>query len=151
MSPKFTVTKAAAAFIGTWGLESFTESTEALGMAYPLGASPVGLLIYTEDGFVSAQLMKPERKPLSADLWDVSHSDGLAELAAGYIGYCGRFTVNEDLRQVVHTPIVALIPNLVDHDQVRAYSFDGQRLTLETLRSGPNGLPIKTRLIWRRD
>ena len=150
MSLKSTAAEAAKPFVGTRRLESFTESTQASGLLYPLGATPTGLLIYTEDGFVSAQLMKPGRKELSADLWGIAHADGLAELAEGYIGYCGRFTVDEKSRQVVHTPIVALIPNLIDHDQVRTYSLDGQRLILETLRSGADGFPIETRLVWRK-
>ena len=150
MSSKATATQAAKAFIGTWVLESFTEKGEASGVLYPLGTDPIGLLIYTEDGSVSAQLMKSGRKEVSADLWDVAHAAGLAELAEGYIGYCGRFTVHEDSKQVVHTPIVALIPNLVHHAQLRTYSIDGQQLTLETQRSGTDGLPIRTRLVWRK-
>jgi hypothetical protein len=151
MLSKSAPASAARAFVGTWVLESFTEYKETSGMVYPLGASPVGLLIYTGDGFVSAQLMIAGRKEAGADLWDVSHSDGLAELAAGYIAYCGRFTVHEDSKQVVHTPTVALFPNLVDHAQPRTYSFEEKHLTLETLRSGTDGLPIRARLVWRKD
>ena len=150
MSSKAASMQAAKAFIGTWVLESFTEKAEASGLHYPLGTDPVGLLIYTEDGSVSAQLMKAGRKEVNADSWDVANAAGLAELTEGYIGYCGRFTVDGDSKQVVHTPIVALIPNLVHQAQPRTYSFDGQQLTLETQRSGTDGLPIRTRLVWRK-
>ena len=87
---------------------------------------------------------------MSGDLWDIARSVGLAELAAGYIAYCGRFTVNAEAQQVVHTPIVALIPNLVDHSQLRTYSFEGRRLSLENRRAGPDKLPVTARLVWRR-
>ena len=150
MSPNPTMTPAAKAFIGSWELESFTEQAEDSDIVHPLGENATGLLIYTEEGFVSAQLMKVGRKELSGNLWDVGHSAGLAELAAGYIAYSGRFAVNEETKQVIHTPIVALIPNLVCDPQLRTYCFEGTNLSLQTIRTEAGSVPVTTRLVWRR-
>jgi hypothetical protein len=137
------------AIIGTWSLQSFTEYTETSGLIQPLGSNPKGLLIYTAEGIVSAQLMRSGREELSAGAWEKASSAQLAELAEGYIAYCGTFLVDEESRQVIHTPIVALVPNLLNHAQLRTYELDGQQLTLETERPGPEGVPIMTTLVWR--
>jgi hypothetical protein len=137
------------ALIGTWYLQSFTEYTEIAGLVQPLGPNPVGLLIYTAEGIVSAQLMRSGREELSAGAWERGPSARLAELAEGYIAYCGTFVVHEESQHVIHTPIVALIPNLLNLAQLRTYTLDGQQLTLETERPGAEGLPIKTTLVWR--
>ena len=54
-------------FVGVWTLESFTEQSGSSEELNPLGAAPVGFLIYTADGFVSAQLMRRDRKALGTD------------------------------------------------------------------------------------
>jgi hypothetical protein len=143
-------TSSARAFLGTWSLESFTEHSETAGPTQPLGPNPAGLLIYTAEGVVSAQLMRSGRCQLSADAWDRTSSAGLAKLAEGYIAYCGTYDVLEETQQVIHTPIIALLPNLLERAQLRTYTFDGQLLTLETVRIGTEGLPITARLVWRR-
>jgi hypothetical protein len=94
--------------------------------------------------------MKMGRKELSGDLWDVGHSAGLAELAAGYIAYSGRFAASEETKQVVHTPIVDLMPNLVSDPQLRTYSFEGTSLSLQTIRTEAGRVLVTTRLVWRR-
>ena len=141
---------AALPFVGTWSLESFSEQTEHLELNQPLGPNPSGLLMYTEEGFVSAQLMRINRRELSGNPWDRTHASDLSELAEGYIAYCGRFAVNEESRQVIHTPLVALIPNRISRAQLRTYVLGAHQLILETTHIGADGSPIKDRLVWQR-
>ena len=47
------------ALIGTWLLESYVESDSATGAPnYRLGISPRGIIMYTPDGCMPAQLQK---------------------------------------------------------------------------------------------
>jgi lipocalin-like protein len=46
----------ASQLIGVWTLVSYTEEKKGFKDAKSLGPDPVGLLTYTPDGFVSAQL-----------------------------------------------------------------------------------------------
>jgi len=48
--------------IGVWSLVAYTHESENGDETDPFGPSPQGFLIYTADGFVSAQLMKPGRR-----------------------------------------------------------------------------------------
>ena len=95
-------------FVGVWTLESFTEKTGSSAELDPQGPAPLGFLIYTAEGVVSAQLIRRDRKALGTDPWDA----GGADLTKGYIAYCGSYEVHEDRREVIHKPTVSLLPNL---------------------------------------
>ena len=77
-------------FVGVWTLESFTEKTGSSAELNPLGPPPLGFLIYTAEGVVSAQLMRRDRKALGTDPWDA----GGADLTRGTLHTAGpmRFT-----------------------------------------------------------
>ncbi|MDT5111332.1 MAG: hypothetical protein QOE20_3222, partial [Mycobacterium sp.] len=46
--------------LGTWVLASYTAET-AGEVTSPLGPEPVGIIMYTPDGYMSAQLMRRDR------------------------------------------------------------------------------------------
>ena len=137
-------------FVGVWTLESFTERSDASEEFYPLGEKPVGLLIYTADGFVSAQLMKPDRQELKTDPWVFEESKEGGDLTRGYIAYCGSYEVYEERGQVIHRPTVALLPNLINQEQHRSFKFESDTLTLVTTRKRVTGNVVESSLTWRR-
>ena len=50
--------------IGAWSLVSYEERpVDGSPSFYPMGTSPKDIIMYTSDGFMSAQLSKPDRKP----------------------------------------------------------------------------------------
>lgn len=56
--------------IGSWGLETYVEiPLDGSPLHYPLGEDAQGLILYTHDGFVSAQLMRSNRRPYASDDW----------------------------------------------------------------------------------
>ena len=137
-------------FISAWELENYTEYSGAAEPLQPFGSNPVGFLIYTEDGIVSAQLMTPHRKRLADGAWQSNDQEALAELAKGYIAYCGRYFIDEQMGQMVHLPVLALVPNLIDQRQYRTFNFDDDKLNLRTVRTESDGKTVETRLTWRR-
>jgi hypothetical protein len=69
--------------LGAWRLASFEARDVATGIVqHPLGDEPSGLILYTDDGYMAAQL---STTPTGAD----------------YIAYGGRFHLDEQ-RAVVH-------------------------------------------------
>ena len=133
-------------FVGVWNLESFTEKTGLSEEINPLGNAPLGFLIYTAEGIVSAQLMRRDRKALGNDPWDA----GGVDLTKGYIAYCGSFVIHEDRREVIHIPRVSLLPNLINQDQHRSFEFTQGTLTLVTRQEHEPGVVVESRLVWRR-
>jgi hypothetical protein len=138
------------ALIGVWKLKSFTEATEGTAETHPLGPGPVGFLIYTNDGYVSAQLMNPSRSMLRSGEWNDGTPEEFREIGTGYIGYSGRFRVDEEHAVVTHIPEVSLFPNFVGNEQKRLVDLDVDSLTLTTFHKRIDGRDITSRLEWLR-
>jgi hypothetical protein len=55
--------------IGAWTLVSYEERPlDGSPSFYPMSEQPVGIIMYTPDGYMSAQLMKPGRTPFASGL-----------------------------------------------------------------------------------
>jgi len=52
--------------VGAWTLESYQSSDlDGTNMRYPLGADARGIIMYTADGYMSAQIMRADRAPFA--------------------------------------------------------------------------------------
>jgi len=116
--------------VGSWRLVSYeARHGDGRPAAYPLGKDAKGYILYTANGFMSAQLMRLDRPLYRADgLSDGTEAES-AEAARGYVAYCGRYHVEDD-SVVVHQPEVSLFPNWVDSTASRKAVLVGQRLEL---------------------
>ena len=127
-----------ASFVGVWMLERFTERAGS-SESNPVGIDPVGYLIYTADGFASGQLMRSKRVPLGDDPWNAGNSIQVANLSKDCIAYCGRYQVKCVRSEIIHMPIVALMPGLIEQELLRSFHFEDDTLTLATLHTHPTG------------
>jgi hypothetical protein len=138
--------------IGAWTLTSYVERDIETGVENrPLGERPLGLILYTPDGYMSAQLQRPERPPFAEG--DLLHATPEEYAAAGssYIAYSGRFFVDEGNQLLSHEMAVSFFPNWFGQRQVRLVEVNGERLQLST--DGPqrfNGARKTAMLTWRR-
>ena len=138
--------------IGAWELVSAVErDVETGGENNVLGEHPQGFILYTPDGYMSAQLQGPARAPFEeGDLLRGSPEEYIAA-GSSYIAYSGRFFVDEAKRSLSHEMAVSFFPNWVGQRQVRLVEVDGERLQLST--DGPQRFTgsLKTATIqWRR-
>ena len=138
--------------VGAWRLQSYLATPVDGGEPYaPLGTNPQGLIIYTSDGYMSAQLSTADREGFSSGDWfDGTAGEYVAE-ASTYIAYSGAYRVDDLTGILTHTMEVSLFPNWTGQTQVRTVELDGDTLTLGTatpLRSG--GRTVMARLVWRR-
>ena len=141
----------ASRLVGVWTLVAYTDEQPGREDIHPFGPQPQGFLIYTADGFVSAQLMKPGRSAFQSSDWHHGTPEEYQESGSGYIAYCGRYEVDEEKATVTHIPSVALLPNLIHGRQVRSIDLHGDRLTLRAAGAPIiNGIPITSRLEWKR-
>ena len=137
--------------IGAWTLQSYTAfPLDGSAPFHPLGEDAQGIILYTPDGYMSAQLMRKDRPPFATDdLFDGTTDE--YRQAAAYIGYSGGFEVDEEMATVTHHVAVSFFPGWLERAQIRSVSRDHHRLTLgaETpIRSG--GREVLSRLEWRR-
>ncbi len=124
-----------SAIHGGWRLKSFVARDDAGNTRHPLGRHPRGLILYTADGWMSAQLAPDPAED--------------AEIGA-YIAYGGTFHLDAAAGTVRHDVVMATMPDLLDRPQLRHYVIDGDILTLSASMDGETGRTHST-LVWRRD
>jgi phage terminase large subunit GpA-like protein len=125
------VTSLREAVLGAWELASFVTRDDATGeQRHPLGIAPRGLILYTADGFMSAQLAKSDMDQ--------------------YVAYGGRFVVDERTSTLHHDVTMSMMPELLAQPQFRQATVDGDLLTLSATTTDVGGVTTHARLVWRR-
>lgn len=121
--------------LGAWELVSYYREEDGR-KTYPLGRDPKGYLLYTADGYMSAQLMRAEERP-SYSLGGLHQGTQaeMAEAAQGYHAYSGRFEVDEKNQTVYHHNTVSLIPNRVGAVQDHQINKDGDYIDITSTTS----------------
>lgn len=136
--------------VGAWHLVSFTaEYADRPGAVHPLGPDAAGIIMYTPDGYMSAQIMRPGRRDY--DLFDNDGSDleQAAAAATGYLAYSGRYTADDAAQTLHHQVEVSLLPAWLDSIQIREAKLDGDQLTLASDDTVPSGR-LHSVLVWKR-
>jgi hypothetical protein len=138
--------------VGAWELTSYVERDVTNGEEnQPFGERPVGLILYTPDGYMSAQLQRADRAPFAdGDLLRASPEE-YAAAGNSYLAYSGRFFVDEGKKSLIHEMAVSFFPNWFGRRQVRIVKIAGDVLQLST--DGPqrfNGTLKTAALTWRR-
>lgn len=138
--------------IGAWKLVSYVEKpTDGSEPFYPLGEKPKGIIMYTPDGYMSAQLERPDRPSFASGDWFRGTPEEVREEASGYIAYSGPFHTDEEKQHLTHSMFVSLFPNWESQTQPRAVRIEGDTLHLASvkpIRSG--GKETMSHLTWRR-
>lgn len=117
--------------IGAWSLETYVEMpVDGSPAAHPFGEAPEGFIMYTSDGYMSAQLCKPGRRAFSSGDWFHGTDAEYRSQGSGYIAYCGPFHVDESTQELTHVIAVSLFPNWAGQAQARTVTFDGDYLVL---------------------
>jgi hypothetical protein len=122
--------------VGSWELVSYTAylASDKSNVIYPLGPDAKGMIIYTSDGYMSAQLLTPGQPkfdpPGTQTEW--------ASVGQRYVGYTGHFFLDEHGDEhgpmLLHHMRVANVPRLFGDTQRRLMNItdegDRRYLTL---------------------
>lgn len=135
--------------LGAWLLVSYTAESDG-DVSEPLGPAPVGIITYTPDGYMSAQLMRRDRPAYDRAIIGGGTSEQMAAAASGYLCYGGPFAFDESADVVHHHVEVSLLPNWIGGVQVRQGHLDGDTLTLSAEVTSRKGVSSKHVLVWRR-
>ncbi len=121
-------------FVGTWKLVSWEVTQPDGTIHYPYGKEVVGYLIYAADGYMSAEIMDPDRQqsdpnfPLETAAAQTLPDSDRARAYSTYLSYCGTYTVKGNT--VTHRVKAGLIPSRTGSDQARQFKFDHGRLII---------------------
>ena len=94
-----------------------------------IGEDPQGLLLYTDDGWMSASIARKERAafPEGVPYRKIPDVDKAAAFSS-YFHYAGRYRVVDG--DVIHYVTQSLNPNFPGSEQLRHAELDGQTLVL---------------------
>ena len=109
---------------GAWTLVSFVgKSLDGSPDVYPMGDSPQGLILYTPDGYMSAQIMLPDRD---------GKTEMFTEAGGNYLAYSGRYYTDERRQILQHHMFVSLYPDWLGQTQQRTVLFEDDLLKLRS-------------------
>lgn len=135
--------------LGAWHLQSWTISySDRDEVTLPFGDDPTGMIVYTDDGWMTAAINRCERAllPTGVAFRKVDRSL-LAEAYLSYFQYSARYHIDEGV--VTHSVTQSLNPNFVGTEQRRTATLDAGRLTLAGEEQA--GAVVRThRLLWQR-
>jgi hypothetical protein len=141
-----------AQLVGAWKLESYVEKPiDGSEPFHPMGEKPEGIIMYTPDGYMSAQIMRPGRLQFASGDWFRGTDEEIKNEALGYIAYSGPYGVDEDKQTLTHSMYVSLFPNWLGQTQPRVVKIEGDMLHLSSavpITSG--GKKTMSYLSWRR-
>ncbi len=136
------------AIIGGWRLVSFENYDGEGRVRLPYGPVPVGYILYTGEGRMSATIMRGDRTPIAGEPGRGARTAEKACAFEEYLSYAGRYTFLGD--RVIHHVEVALWPGWVGTDLLRLAEFNGDRLILRTASSDDDTRSRTTIITWQR-
>lgn len=126
---------------GTWTLQEWKiQYQNPDRVSYPYSKTPNGVLMYSENGWMSASIHHPLRKKLPNYTPPKKlPAEVLAECYRHSFHYCGQYRVEGT--QVKHEVMYSLYPNMIGTTQIRDVDFmSNDRLILtghEILKAKP--------------
>jgi hypothetical protein len=114
--------QANASLVGAWRLESMYVR-EASGKTTPYwGDRPTGLIVYTADGHMAAQVYDTRRPKLEVP-WESAGAEAARTAFAGLSTYFGTYSVDASAHTVTHSVEGAMVQDWVGTKLVRRYHF----------------------------
>jgi hypothetical protein len=140
-----------ANIVGAWTLQSYESSAiDGSDVTFPLGVDARGIIMYTPDGYMSAQIMRAGRTPFDRDDPHLAHDNELAAAAAGYLSYSGPYAVVDD-GLIAHHVELSLLPNWIGGIQYRTARLQDSQLELSPAEPLViHGQRRNAKLVWRR-
>ena len=117
--------------VGTWSLVSETRVVDDVEQPGLLGRDPVGQFMFAPDGHMCFNAMRRERTKFASN-YPGGTPDEKAAAYESYVGYCGRYEVNEEERSILLRIDVSTYPNWAGTTSKRFADITGTRLRINT-------------------
>jgi len=139
-------TAAGEGVLGAWKLVSF-DVDEGKGAEKPrFGPDPIGYLMYTPSGRMSAVLAGIHRPALVPPPKDAETEANCRQAVADFLAYAGTYEIKGD--RVFHHVDVSVFTNLIGTTLERQFKLEGDTLTIRTVP--PEIWGSSNVLVWRR-
>lgn len=136
--------------LGVWTLDWLEFRRSDGAVVEPVGSGARGLLVYTKDGRVAGQLMRPSRPAFSSGD-QLAGSDAEVRAAfEGYVAYWGTWELDEGPGVVRQSIEGSLYPNWIGTVQTRFTRIEKGRLFHSTPAVPVGGLVLTALAVWER-
>ncbi len=135
--------------IGVWKLISFEARREGEEASFPFGKDAKGLLIYTDVGRFSVQMMRANRPKFASGDQQKGTVEEVTQCFTGSISYFGRYEFDANGGFVIHSIESSLFPNW-EGTQKRFIEFSGSQISLKTSPVMWNGKMAVGAMVWER-
>ena len=107
--------------VGSWKLVDWTVRMNGGRETRPFGGRATGIITYTDEGRMTASLMKADRPTIGTRSFNEATAMQRASAAAGYLSYAGTYEIIGD--EVHHHVDLSLFPDWVGGTQIRHISW----------------------------
>jgi len=135
---------------GTWLLVAWTRVVAGVEEPGMMGRDAIGQLMLAPDGHMCFNAMRSNRPKFGSRDFQPGTPEEKTTAYDGYVGYCGRYEVNEQERTVVFQLTLSSYPNLTGTAQKRFAEVTGSRLRISTAPIVSGGKEIVNVVIWER-
>jgi hypothetical protein len=137
--------------IGSWKLVSWNTVTGGVEAPAPMAkGGATGIITYNPDGFMCVNIMAANRPKFPSPDISVSSVNEKSSAFETFIGYCGRYEVNEQERFVTHLLDTSSYPNWTGSAQKRFLELSGSQIKLSTPPILNQGAQVVHVLVWER-
>jgi glucose/arabinose dehydrogenase len=132
--------------VGTWTFVSGTTKLPDGSLVW--GSNPKGLVIFTDNGRHSSQLMRSDRPKFASNNRATGTPDENKAVAQGVTSYFGTYSVNEANKTFTIKFEGSAYPNLEGTEQTRAFTIEGDQLMVTNPSPTVGGPP--SHLVYKR-
>lgn len=138
-------------FVANWHLIEMYSIDENSNKIHPYGKTK-GLLTYTNDNIMSAQIGKIQRNNFEDNDYRKGQKDEIEIAFNGFISYFGTYTINEKQSYILHNVQMSLFPNWIGQKVKRIYEFqeNDNILILKAPQLIYDGVERTPTLVWSR-
>ena len=131
--------------VGTWKLVEYSiqDKNKNGEKFYPMGKDATGFIMYTPDGYMSAQMMASGRPAYANGHIHTGTVEEMAKAAKGYMAYSGQYVVNDKMNTLVHHMEVSMNPTWLGQAQERYVELEGDTITITAPANN-------AKLVWKR-
>ena len=142
--------QSSAPIVGAWELISFKIQKENGEVIYPFGKNALGLIVYTDSGRFSVQVMRCDRPKFASGDQMKGTAEEIKANYEGYVSYYGSCELDKEKSFIIHHVEGSLFPNWEGQGLKRFFELSGNRLRLDTPPTLWGGGGNVATLIWER-
>lgn len=135
--------------IGTWKLVSWTFKDANGNEVNYFGDNPEGILMYTDSGHMSVQIMRENRLEFKKEGMYDGTPEEIIEAFKSYFAYFGTYVESEP-GTISHTVLGGTFPNWLGNTEQRYGKIEGDKLILSTPPIETDGQEITFYVTWQK-